>query len=214
MCSWFVQVCFAALQLYLHVDHVLWCTCICLYMYICICLYMYISDLVYKNTPNRNVVQFQVKTVEIIGRRSLLLVGFGGMFVFYAVMTISFRYEVGGQWCWKDFCLHVSYRSMQCRDFFFYLLDQMLSISHCMSSLLLEWFCIWQLQNLSGMNNVSVVATLLVVAFFQVGPGRKMRKIFGNITLIHCFVSMHSEDSHGTISKWELFYVFENTVVY
>lgn len=59
-----------------------------------------------------------VKTVEIIGRRSLLLVGFGGMFVFYAVMTISFRYE-----------------------------------------------------SLSGMNNVSVVATLLVVVFFQVGPG-------------------------------------------
>ena len=37
----------------------------------------------------------QVKTVEVVGRRSLLLLGFGGMFVFYAVMTISFRYEVG-----------------------------------------------------------------------------------------------------------------------
>ncbi len=36
----------------------------------------------------------QVKTVETIGRRSLMLVGFGGMFVFYALMTISFRYEV------------------------------------------------------------------------------------------------------------------------
>ncbi|KAL9970129.1 hypothetical protein ACROYT_G022456 [Oculina patagonica] len=59
-----------------------------------------------------------VKTVETIGRRSLMLVGFGGMFVFYALMTISFRYE-----------------------------------------------------NLSGMNYVSVVATLLVVVFFQVGPG-------------------------------------------
>ena len=32
--------------------------------------------------------------MESIGRRSLLLVGFGGMFVFYAVMTVSFRYEV------------------------------------------------------------------------------------------------------------------------
>lgn len=59
-----------------------------------------------------------VKTVEVIGRRSLLLVGFGGMFVFYAVMTISFRYE-----------------------------------------------------SLSEMNYVSVVALLLLVVFFQVGPG-------------------------------------------
>lgn len=59
-----------------------------------------------------------VKTVEIIGRRSLMLVGFGGMFVFYALMTISFRYE-----------------------------------------------------NLSGMNYVSVIALLLLVIFFQVGPG-------------------------------------------
>lgn len=29
-----------------------------------------------------------------MGRRSLLLLGFGGMFVFYALMTIAFRYEV------------------------------------------------------------------------------------------------------------------------
>ena len=29
-----------------------------------------------------------------MGRRSLLLLGLAGMFVFYAVMTISFRYEV------------------------------------------------------------------------------------------------------------------------
>lgn len=59
-----------------------------------------------------------VKVVEIMGRRSLLLLGLAGMFVFYAVMTISFRYE-----------------------------------------------------HLSGMNYVSVVATLLCVMFFQLGPG-------------------------------------------
>lgn len=59
-----------------------------------------------------------VKVVEVMGRRSLLLLGFGGMFVFYALMTIAFRYE-----------------------------------------------------NLSGMNYVSVVATLLCVTFFQLGPG-------------------------------------------
>ena len=32
--------------------------------------------------------------MEVMGRRSLMMLGFGGMFVFYAVMTISFRYEV------------------------------------------------------------------------------------------------------------------------
>lgn len=59
-----------------------------------------------------------VKIVEVMGRRSLMLLGLGGMFVFYAVMTIAFRYE-----------------------------------------------------NLTGMNYVSVVATLLSVTFFQLGPG-------------------------------------------
>lgn len=59
-----------------------------------------------------------VKVVEVMGRRSLLLFGQAGMFVFYAVMTISFRFE-----------------------------------------------------DLSGMNYVSVVATLLTVTFFQLGPG-------------------------------------------
>jgi len=59
-----------------------------------------------------------VKVVEVMGRRSLMLMGLGGMFVFYAVMTISFRYEY-----------------------------------------------------LSGMNYVAVVATLLSVTFFQLGPG-------------------------------------------
>ena len=37
------------------------------------------------------------------------------------------------------------------------------------------------------MNNVSVVATLLVVVFFQVGPGTKTSMIFSNITIIHFF---------------------------
>ena len=32
--------------------------------------------------------------MEVMGRRSLMMLGFGGMFVFYAVMTISFCYEV------------------------------------------------------------------------------------------------------------------------
>ncbi|KAJ7394637.1 Solute carrier 2, facilitated glucose transporter member 4 [Desmophyllum pertusum] len=58
------------------------------------------------------------KNSGIFGRRSLLLVGFGGMFVFYGLMTITFRYE-----------------------------------------------------DLSGMNYISVVAMLLLVVFFQVGPG-------------------------------------------
>ena len=35
--------------------------------------------------------------MEIMGRRSLLLWGLGGMFIFYAVMTISFRFEVRQQ---------------------------------------------------------------------------------------------------------------------
>ena len=34
-----------------------------------------------------------------MGRRSLMLMGLGGMFVFYAVMTISFRYEVRTTLC-------------------------------------------------------------------------------------------------------------------
>ncbi|KAK2552706.1 Glucose transporter type 1 [Acropora cervicornis] len=38
-----------------------------------------------------------VKVVEIMGRRSLMLWGLGGMFIFYAVMTISFRFEVRQQ---------------------------------------------------------------------------------------------------------------------
>lgn len=59
-----------------------------------------------------------VKVVEIMGRRSLILWGLGGMFIFYAVMTISFRFE-----------------------------------------------------HLRGMNYVSVIATLLCVTFFQLGPG-------------------------------------------
>ncbi len=42
---------------------------------------------------------------------------------------------------------------------------------------------LWQLQNLSGMNYVSVVATLLVVVFFQVGPGMKSM-IFNTIIVI------------------------------
>lgn len=42
---------------------------------------------------------------------------------------------------------------------------------------------LWQLQNLSGMNYVSVVATLLVVVFFQVGPGMKSM-IFNTIIFI------------------------------
>ncbi|KXJ19804.1 Glucose transporter type 1 [Exaiptasia diaphana] len=34
-----------------------------------------------------------VKLVEVLGRRTLMLYGLGGMFVFYAVMTIAFRYN-------------------------------------------------------------------------------------------------------------------------
>jgi len=64
------------------------------------------------------------------------------MFVFYAVMTISFRYE-----------------------------------------------------DLSGMNIVSVVATLLVVVFFQGGPGRKMSKIFGIIIQQIVTLSKYGHDS-------------------
>jgi len=40
------------------------------------------------------LLKLQVKVVEVMGRRSLLLFGQAGMFVFYAVMTISFRFEV------------------------------------------------------------------------------------------------------------------------
>lgn len=37
---------------------------------------------------------FQVKLVEVLGRRTLMLFGLGGMFIFYAVMTIAFCYSV------------------------------------------------------------------------------------------------------------------------
>lgn len=40
------------------------------------------------------VIFSQVKLVEVLGRRTLMLYGLGGMFVFYAVMTLSFCFNV------------------------------------------------------------------------------------------------------------------------
>ena len=39
-------------------------------------------------------VLFQIKLVEVVGRRILMLIGLGGMFVFYAVMTLAFCLQV------------------------------------------------------------------------------------------------------------------------
>lgn len=69
-----------------------------------------------------------------------------------------------------------------------------------MCSLLLKWFCIWQLQSLSGMNSVSVVAILLVVVFFQVGPGTKLRRVwYLAILLVYpwFFFCFNSENNQG-----------------
>ncbi|XP_020913744.1 solute carrier family 2, facilitated glucose transporter member 1 [Exaiptasia diaphana] len=59
-----------------------------------------------------------VKLVEVLGRRTLMLYGLGGMFVFYAVMTIAFRYNT-----------------------------------------------------LEGTEYVAVIATMVLVLFFFIGPG-------------------------------------------